>query len=85
MKLYCAARGATPVHSLPPAAVGRKWPRSTPFKAVEDVQTNYNLFLDRLGECERHINANYEVEKLCKVAVVRLEKLRDKKGARMSF
>ena len=49
------------------------------------MQTNYNLFLDRLGGCERHINANYEVEKLCKVAVVRLEKLRDKKGARMSF
>ena len=56
-----------------------------PFKAVEDVQTNYNLFLDRLGACERYINANYEVEGLCKDAVMRLEELRDKKGARMRF
>ena len=63
----------------------RKWFKKHPFKAVEDVGTNYALFLERLGECERHINENYAVESLCKDAVVRLEKLRDKKGARMKF
>ena len=63
----------------------RKWFKKHPFKAVEDVQTNYNLFLDRLRECERHINATYAVESLCKDTVMRLETLRDKKGARMKF
>ena len=39
----------------------------------------------RLQERERHINQNYAVESLCKDAVVRLEKLRDQKGARMKL
>jgi len=39
----------------------------------------------RLQECERHINENYAVESLCKDAVMRLEKLRDQKGARMKL
>ena len=70
-----------PCRLLPWAASGS---RSAPLKAAEDVHTKYNLFLDRLGGvCERRINANYEVEKPCKDAVVRLQKLRDEKGARM--
>ena len=63
----------------------RKWFKKHPFKAVEDVQTNYNLFLGRLGECERHIHVNYAVESLCKDTVMRLKKLRVNKGARMRF
>lgn len=63
----------------------RKWFKKHPFKAVENVQTNYNLFLSRLQECERHINENYAVDSLCRDTVMRLEKLRDKKGARMKF
>ena len=55
------------------------------FKAVEDVQANYTLFLNRIQECEQHINEHYKIDELCKDAVMRLEKLRDKKGARMSF
>ena len=52
---------------------------------MEDVQTNYQLFLDRLQQCEDHINAHYAVESLYKDTVMRLETLRDKKGSRMKF
>ena len=63
----------------------RKWFQKHPFKAVDNVETNYNLFLDRLRKCERHINDNYAVGSFCRDTVMRLEKLRDAKGARMSF
>ena len=63
----------------------RRWFRKHPFKAVEDVDTNCELFLDRLRHCEHHINTTYEVESLCKDTVMRLKTLRDKQGARMKF
>ncbi len=61
----------------------RKWFRKHPFKAAENVGTNYNLCLERLQECEDHINQHCEVDRLCHGAVKRLAKLRDMKGARM--
>ncbi len=61
----------------------RKWFRKHPFKAVENVCTNYNLCFERLQKCEDHINQHYKVDRLCRGAVKRLEKLRDMKGARM--
>ena len=61
----------------------RKWFRKHPFKAVENIDTNYKLFLDRLKECERHINDNHKVSDLCRATVVRLEKLRANGGCRL--
>ena len=48
------------------------------------VDANLRVFMDRLKECERHINDNYDVDGLCYGAVKRLETLRDGKGARMT-
>ena len=63
----------------------RKWFRKRPFKAVEDIDKNYVLFLDRLKECEGYINDNLKVEDLCRDAVARLKQLRDQKGQRLKF
>ena len=63
----------------------RKWFQKHPFKAVEDVTVNYNLFLERLQLCETHINDNYDVKGLCYDAVKRLETLRDRGGERMKW
>ncbi len=62
----------------------RKWFKKHPFKAVKNVDANLRVFMDRLEECERHINDNYDVDGLCYGAVKRLETLRDGKGARMT-
>ena len=72
--------------SYKPQAVHlRKLFRKHQFNAVEGVDDNYVLFPRRLQECERHINDNDSVGKLCQDAVERLETLRDKQGARMTF
>ena len=63
----------------------RNWFKKHPFLAVENVDANYWLFLERLQQCEQHINTNYKFDKFCKDTVMRLEKLRDLRGARMSF
>ena len=61
----------------------RKWFSKHPFKAVEHVDQNLRLFLERLHECERHINDAYDVHGLCHDTVKRLHTLRDLGGARM--
>ena len=61
----------------------RKWFSKHPFKAVEHVDENLRLFLQRLHECERHINDAYDVHGLCHDTVKRLHTLRDLGGARM--
>ena len=61
----------------------RKWFRKHPFKAVEHIDTNYRLFLDRLKQCEQHINDHHQVGDLCRAVVRRLEKLRANGGRRL--
>ena len=63
----------------------RKWFKKHPFKAVEDIENNYQLFLSRMRECERHINANYDVDGLSHSVVKRLLKLEEKGGARLKY
>ena len=57
--------------------------RKHPFQAVRNVEANTRVFLDRLRACEEHINANYEVDSLCRGVVTRLLKLKEKRGARL--
>ena len=61
----------------------RKLFKKHPFKSVENVETNYNLFVTRLQECERYVKERCKVDNLCRDAVKRLESLRQKKGARL--
>ena len=63
----------------------RTWFRKHPFKAVEDVERNYQLFLSRIRECEEHINSNYDVDGLCHDVVKRLLELKVKEGARIKW
>ncbi len=53
--------------------------------AVDDTDKNYDLFLDRLQQCEAHINDGYDVSGLCCDAVKRLQELCAKKGGRMKM
>jgi len=64
-------------------AWARKWFAKRPFKAVENVETNYQAFLGRLQACERHINDAYEADGLCRDVMPRLQELRRRKGARL--
>ena len=67
----------------------RWWPGSGrtsgrhPFKAAENIEANKRVFLDRLRASEEHINANYEVDSLCRGVVARLLRLKEKRGARL--
>ena len=61
----------------------RKWFAKHPFKAADDIDKNYDLFLDRQQQCEAHINDGYDVSGLCYDAVKRLQELCAKKGGRM--
>ena len=63
----------------------RAWFKKHPFKAVDNIDTNYRLLLARMRECEKHINETYDVEGLCRGVVVRLLTLKEKKGARMKW
>ena len=61
----------------------RKWFRKRPFKAVEDVDVNCQRFLERLQECEDHINRSHNVDGLCRKVVERLNDLCERKGGRL--
>ena len=61
----------------------RKLFKKHPFKAVENIDDNLRVFLDRLKECKRHINDNYDVNGLCHDSVKQLQKLWSMKGAKM--
>ena len=60
----------------------RDWFRKKPFKAVEDVEVNHRMFLDRLRECEAYVNT-LDTEGVCRGPVKRLRELRAAKGARL--
>ena len=63
----------------------RRWLKKHPFKAVENIEKNYQLFLSRLRECEQHINNTYDVDGVCRDVVKRLLELKEKRGARMKW
>ena len=46
--------------------------KQLPFKWTPKVDDNLKLFVRRLKECERHINANYDVDGLCRKSPSRL-------------
>ena len=61
----------------------RHYFRKHPFKVVDDISVNYRMFLEQLRECERHINATYNVDGLCRDTVKRLLDLKEKQGFRL--
>ena len=60
----------------------RDWFRKKPFKAVEDVEVNHRMFLDRLRECEAYVNT-LGTEGVCRGPVKRPRELRAAKRARL--
>ena len=61
----------------------RSWFKKHPFKWVPKVEDNLKLFHKRLKECEKYINANYDVYGLCKSFPSRIEALIKSRGDRL--
>ena len=57
--------------------------KQLPFKWTPKVDDNLKLFVRRLKECERHINANYDVAGLCRKFPSRLNELIVANGDRL--
>ena len=65
------------------AAWVRTFFRRYPFKQRPKVHQNYMLFAQKLRKCESHINANYDVDGLCRSFPSRIDDLVRSKGDRL--
>ena len=66
------------------AGWARKIFKKRPLLKVNNLQRNYDNFVDALQECEDHINENYDVDGLCRSLPSRLAELKKVKGDRLS-
>ena len=63
----------------------RKYFRGSPIKWVEGQNTNYNNFVAKLKDCEKHINKNHNLKKLSHDFPMRVKKLVKDKGRRQRW
>ena len=63
----------------------RAYFKQHPLQVVEGAAQNRKAFAGALASCEKHINAHYNVDELCRSFPRRLQGLVDKKGGRLPY
>jgi hypothetical protein len=63
----------------------RKYFKGYPIKWGTDQVKNYDLFVSRLKECEKHINRHHDLESLSLAFPKRVAKLVKDKGRRLKW
>lgn len=61
----------------------RKYMKQRPFRRTEDMAENEQRFRQTMTACAKHINANFDVESLCRSFPKRLQELEAAKGSRL--
>jgi len=62
-----------------------KYFRGSPIKWGGNERQNYNAFVTKLKECERHINKKHDLKKLSRSFTMRVRKLITEKGRRLKW